>query len=110
MPLEEDIQYGTVFVNGSPHPQPGAFHPDAAENPSAFSAAQILDKLIAEIETTGMDRFSGNLDATLEKQLLDAPVTQGIAVMEPDGMADDQQRKSLAGQLLVDQHLGTLPQ
>lgn len=46
---------------------------------------------------------------TLEEQVLSVLAAQGVPVIQPDRMADDPQRKSVAGQLLISQHWLTLP-
>jgi len=51
--------------------------------------AQALSEEGAEIDTPCADRLSRYLNAPFEEQFLYIPVTQGIAVVELDGMADD---------------------
>jgi hypothetical protein len=67
-----------------------------------------LSELTAEVDAPIADGFSSHLDATFEKQLLDISVTQSISVVEPDGVSDDGERESIAGQLLIDGHWSTL--
>ena len=64
----------------------------------------------ADVDALRTDGFSRDFDAPLEQDLFDIAVTQGVSVVEPDGVPDDGERESVAGQLLIDRRLGTLPQ
>jgi len=69
-----------------------------------------LSKLTTEIDAPGADGFAGHFNPPLKQQRFDVPITQGRAVVKPDGMADDRKRESVPWKLLVAQHGLTLRQ
>ena len=49
-----------------------------------------------ELDAPKSDRFVGNRDASLSKQLFDVSKAHAESVVEPDGVADDLRWKSIA--------------
>ena len=116
MLLDEHVEHGSVFVNGSPEPMGYAAHNHVhliqmpPGTPPGFPVAQVLGELAAEIDAPGANGFARHFDAPLEQQLFDIPVTQSIPMVKPDGLTDDRKRESVPWKLLVGQHGVTLHQ
>jgi len=71
---------------------------------------QTLSEFLTEVDTPGADGLAGHLDTSLEEEFFDITVTEGVTVVEPNGMTDDGERESVARQLLGGQHPFTLLQ
>lgn len=69
-----------------------------------------MSKLIGEFDAPGADRLPSDDNAAFQKEFLDIPVTEGEAVVQPDGIADDRERETVTRELLLTQHRITLPQ
>ena len=86
MPLEEDVEHGPVLIDSPPEPigYPTHDHVHFVQmppgTPAGFPVTQVLCELVTEIDAPDADGFAGNLDATLEQQLLDVSIIQRISV------------------------------
>jgi len=116
LPLEEHVEHGCVFVDSPPSPMDHPTHDHVhlvqrpPGTPPGFPVAQVLSEFTTEIDAPGVDGFAGHFDPPLKQQPFDVPITQGRAVGQPDGMADDRKRESVPWKLLVAQHGLTLRQ
>jgi hypothetical protein len=50
----------------------------------------------SELQHPAADRFIGNLEPTLGKEILHVAVAQGAAEIEPDRVLDNRRRKAVA--------------
>ena len=71
--------------------------------PSEFSVAQFLGQERRELDVPLTEGLVTALNTTLVKQLLNVPLAEREAVVEPQGVADDAERKPVAVGLAVSQ-------
>ncbi|BDP43787.1 hypothetical protein DAETH_37560 (plasmid) [Deinococcus aetherius] len=114
--LKEDVQHSSTFIDGSPQPvfDPADVHVHFVEmparTPSGFSLAQSLGKEVAELDAPRQDRFTGDANSSFQQQFFDIPIAEREAVVQPHGIADHGERKTIAGELLTAGHRVTLPE
>ena len=58
--------------------------------------AQVFSEQRAEFDAPFAEGLVADLDAALVEQFLNVPVTEGEAVVQPDGVLDDRHRKAVA--------------
>src|SRR5271155_5982067 len=61
------------------------------------SLAQVPGDYRRKFENPATDRFVADQQSALSQEILDVPIAQCEAEVEPDGMPDDIRRKSMAG-------------
>src|SRR6516162_1873770 len=100
--LHQDIQHVIVLIHRAP--QVMAFAIDREEHLIEVpfvawlgaSMLQLIGIILAKLQTPLADGFMGDVDPTLEQDLLHIAIAQREAVVEPDAMADD-----LAGKAVI---------
>ncbi|BBN97086.1 hypothetical protein DEGR_38190 (plasmid) [Deinococcus grandis] len=100
--LKQNVQHVPVFVDRSPQPMldPADLDADLIQMPSrtppGFSMAQFLGQEWGELDVPLPQRFVTDLDAALVEQLLNVPLAEGEAVVQPQSVADHAQGKTVA--------------
>ena len=69
--------------------------------PAGFAVAQLLGEERSELDVPLSERFVTNLHAALMKEFLNFPLAEWEAVIEPEGVADDAEGKTVAIGLAV---------
>ena len=64
--------------------------------PSGFPVAQVFSEEGSELDTPLAEGLMANLNAALVQQFLHVSVTQGKAVIEPNGVLDDVHGETVA--------------
>jgi hypothetical protein len=106
-PLEENIEHETVLVHGPPQPMPDAINArtHCVEMPpgtaSGFPVAQVFREEGSELDAPLAEGLMAHLNAALVKQFLNVPVPQRKAMIEPDGVLDNDHGKTVAVRLGV---------
>jgi len=106
MPLQ-NVEHEAVLVNRSPKPVSNAINARThlvdmpPGTPTGFPVAQVFREEGSELNAPLAEGFVTHRNATLVKQFLHIPVTQGKAVVQPNGMLDDRHGKSVAVELDV---------
>jgi len=107
MPLQQNIEHEPVLVHSPPQPVSNAVHSRThlvempTGTPSGFPLAQVFSEEGSEFYAPFAERLVTHLDAALVQQFLDISVAQGVTVVEPDGLLDDDHRESVAVRLGV---------
>jgi len=102
MPLEENVEHKSVLVYGPPKPMSNAVHARThlvdmpPGTPSGFPVAQDFREEGSELDTPLAEGLVTDLNAALLQQFLHVSVTQGKAVVEPNGLLDDGHRETVA--------------
>jgi hypothetical protein len=102
MTLEKNVEHEPVFVHGPPKPMSNAI--DACTHlvqmppgtPTGFPVAQVFGEEGAKLDAPLAERLMAHLNAALMQQFLHVPVTQGKAVVEPNGVLDDGHGEAVA--------------
>ena len=93
--LNQDVQHGSVLVDGTPQPVPTLVDRERhfVQVPLVAVARMAPTKLAcqqwAELAAPESDGLVTDLDPALGEQLLDIAVAEGEAVVQPDGVCDD---------------------
>jgi len=115
MPLGENVEHKSVLVHRSPKPMSNAVHARThlvdmpPGTPSGFPVAQDFSEEGSELDTPLAEGLVTDLNAALVQQFLHVSVTQGKAVVEPNGLLDDGHRETVAVGLGVGHELVNLP-
>ena len=102
MPLKQNVEHEAVLVNRSPKPVSNAIYARThlvdmpPGTPTGFPVAQVFREEGSEFNAPLAEGFVADRNATLVEQFLHIPVTQGKAVVQPNGMLDDRHGKSMA--------------
>jgi hypothetical protein len=102
MPLEKNVEHETVLVHGPPKPVSDAVHARThlvempPGTPTGFPVAQVFGEERAKLDAPLAERLMAYLNAALMQQFLHVPVTQGKAVVEPNGVLDDGHGEAVA--------------
>ena len=105
--LEQDVEDGTVLVDGPPEPVRLSPNLDVhlvqkpPGTPPGFPVAQFLSQERGELDVPLPQRFVTDHDATLVKHLLNVTLAEREPVVEPQRVADDAQGKTVAVWLSV---------
>jgi hypothetical protein len=100
--LDEDIDYITILVYRAPEVLAFTLYlyEDLVQVPcvteTTLPTLQSPSVFRPELDAPKSDRFVGNRDASLSKQLFDVSKAHAESVVEPDGVADDFRWKSIA--------------
>jgi len=112
MPLKEDVEHEAVLVYSPPKPVSNAinartyFVERPPGTPTGFPVAQVFSEERSELDAPLADGLMTHLNAALVQQFLHVSVTQGKAMVEPNGLLDDGHRETVAVRLGVD-HVGS---
>jgi hypothetical protein len=99
--LDQDLEDLALVVDGTPQIHLLARDPDDhfVEMPaiarSRTAASQAPSNRRSEFEYPTASAFVGEVEATLDKQLLDIAIAQGEAKVQPHGVLDDDRRKTM---------------
>ena len=66
------------------------------ESPTGFPAAQIFSEVGSEVDTPFAESLMADLNAALVEQFLHVSVPQRKAVVEPNGVLDDEHGETVA--------------
>jgi hypothetical protein len=102
MLLKENVEHEPVLVHRPSKPVSNAVHARThlverpPGTPTGFPVAQVFSKEGSEFDTPLTEGLMTDLNAVLVQQFLHVSVTQGKAVVEPDGLLDDGHRETVA--------------
>jgi len=105
--LEEKVQHCAGIIDGLPQPELFALDLDAdliqkpPGTPSRFPVPQFLSKQRSELDVPLAKRLMTDLDPALLEQFLNITLAEREAVIEPESVLDDAQRKSVAVRLTI---------
>jgi len=105
--LQENVEHRAGFSHGPLQPEFLARHVDAyfiqepPGTPPGFSVAQFLSDKRCELDVPLAQRLVTDLNAALVEQLLDVTLTQRKAVVQPEGVLNDAERKTVSIGLAV---------
>ena len=116
MPLNEDVDYISILVDGTPEIMPSTLdaHEQLVQVPSIaqtpLSTPQIPSLVRTEFPTPLPDRLVGNDDPALGQKIFDVAEAQAEPIVEPHSVADNLDREpvSAVARRCVD-HAPTLP-
>ncbi|BDP43353.1 hypothetical protein DAETH_33220 (plasmid) [Deinococcus aetherius] len=100
--LKQDVQHFPTFVHCPPQPVVDPADLDAhlvqmpPRTPTGFSMTQFLDEERREFDVPPSEGFVADLNTALVEQFLNVTLAEGEAVLEPQGVADDAQGKTVA--------------
>ncbi|GGR36709.1 hypothetical protein GCM10008957_52960 [Deinococcus ruber] len=105
--MQKKIQHGTGIINGPP--SPAFLTPDVNADlvqeppgtPTGFPVSQFFSQERRELDVPLAERLVADLKAALLKQFLDVTLAQTEAVIQPESVLDDAQRKAVAVRLAV---------
>jgi len=115
MLLEENIEHETVLIYRSPKPVPDTIdaRTDLIEMPpgpsTGFPVTQVFSEEGAELDTPLAQCFVTDLEAALVEQFLDVSVTDGEAMVWPDGVLNDADRITMAVEFRVSHSKSAYP-
>ena len=102
MPLNEDVDYISVLVDGTPEIMPSTLdvYEEFVEVPriaqTILSTPQLASIVRTEFPTPLPNRLVGDNDPALCQKIFDIAEAQAEPMIEPDGMADDLDRKTVS--------------
>ncbi len=102
MPLNEDVDYISVLVDGTPEIMPSTLdvYEEFVEVPriaqTTLSTPQLPSIVRTEFPTPLPNRLVGNYDSALCQKIFDVSEAQAEAVIKPDGVADDLRREPVS--------------
>ncbi len=105
--LQQEIQHCAGIIDGPPYPILFALNLDAdfiqkpPGTPVGFPVAQFLGEEGRELGIPLAQRLTTDLNPTLLESFLNITLVKGEAVVEPESVLDDAQRKAVAQGLAV---------
>ncbi len=105
--LKDDVEYGPGFVDRAPQPMPYPTDLDAhlvqmpPRTPLGSSVAQFFGEDGREFDVPLPQSFVADLNTALVEQFLTVTLAEREAVVEPQGVTDDAQGKTMAVRFLV---------
>ena len=100
--LKKNVKHEAVLVHRSPEPVANTINACTdliqvpSGTPSGFPMAQVFREEGSEFKTPFAEGFMADLNAALVEQFLDIAVTEGEAVVQPDGVLNDGHRETMA--------------
>ena len=107
VPLKEDVKHESVLVHRSPEPVSDAVHARThlvempPGTPPGFPVAQFLCEEGSEFQAPLAESLVAHLNAAPVQQFLHVSVAQRKAMVEPNGVLDDEHRETVAVRLGV---------
>ena len=99
--LEKYVEHSALIVHRSPKPMFDStddnvhFIKMPPGTPTGFPVTQLLGQEWGEFDVPLAERFMANVNTTLVKDLLNITLAEGESMVEPQGISDHAQRKTM---------------